>query len=169
MLRFSSFPNYAQECTIQSHESCFSLSQGGEKGWRDMGTGNLTISADIGEEGSRTGESSEKCPPQVIFRTETGKALLNARLYKGLGASLTKDKVTLILFSSVGPPFHLHSTPILISHSFPLWVQILMFFSNQHEGDGGESKKTTYCFKTGSVEKGKELRDKLLELVKLVP
>ncbi|XP_010434154.1 PREDICTED: nuclear pore complex protein NUP98B-like isoform X3 [Camelina sativa] len=66
-----------------------------DKGWKDRGTGNLSIKC---KEGVDKGTKESK--PTILVRNDVGKLLLNALLYAGIKTSPQKNALVAIFHSS---------------------------------------------------------------------
>ncbi|XP_010455593.1 PREDICTED: uncharacterized protein LOC104737181 isoform X3 [Camelina sativa] len=66
-----------------------------DKGWKDRGTGNLTIKCKEGVD-----KGSKESKPTILVRNDVGKLLLNALLYAGIKTSPQKNALVAIFHSS---------------------------------------------------------------------
>ncbi|KAJ0960997.1 hypothetical protein J5N97_001032 [Dioscorea zingiberensis] len=71
----------------------------GEKGWKDMGIGQLSIRCKEGAE-----KASKESKPIIVVRNEVGKVLLNALIYPGIKMNIQKNTIATIFHTSGGGP-----------------------------------------------------------------
>ncbi|KAJ6817503.1 uncharacterized protein M6B38_410195 [Iris pallida] len=68
-----------------------------DKGWKDMGIGQLSIKCKEGTE-----KSTKESKPTILIRNEVGKILLNALIYPGIKMNIKKNTITSIFHTSSG-------------------------------------------------------------------
>ncbi|KAK1274239.1 hypothetical protein QJS04_geneDACA010820 [Acorus gramineus] len=66
-----------------------------EKGWKDMGTGQLSIKCKEG-----ASKASKESKPTILIRNDVGKILLNALIYAGIRTNVQKNTVTAIFHTA---------------------------------------------------------------------
>ncbi|KAH7653655.1 Nuclear pore complex component NPAP60L/NUP50 domain-containing protein [Dioscorea alata] len=67
-----------------------------EKGWKDMGMGQLSIRCKEGAE-----KASKESKPIIVVRNEVGKILLNALIYPGIKMNIQKNTIATIFHTLV--------------------------------------------------------------------
>ncbi|KAH7653651.1 nuclear pore complex protein Nup50 protein [Dioscorea alata] len=70
-----------------------------EKGWKDMGMGQLSIRCKEGAE-----KASKESKPIIVVRNEVGKILLNALIYPGIKMNIQKNTIATIFHTLGGGP-----------------------------------------------------------------
>ncbi|XP_068651033.1 uncharacterized protein [Aristolochia californica] len=68
----------------------------GEKGWKDMGVGQLSIKCKEG-----ASKATKESNPTIVVRNDAGRVFLNALLYSGIKMNVQKNNITTI-FHTLG-------------------------------------------------------------------
>ncbi|XP_010919208.1 uncharacterized protein [Elaeis guineensis] len=66
-----------------------------EKGWKDMGVGQLSIKC---REGAK--KATKESKPTIVIRNDVGKILLNALIYPGIKMNIQKNSIASIFHTS---------------------------------------------------------------------
>ncbi|XP_072961858.1 uncharacterized protein [Typha angustifolia] len=87
-----------------------------EKGWKDMGMGQLSIKCKEGAD-----RATKESKPSIVIRNDVGKILLNASIYPGIKINIQKNTIASIFHvSGGGPPSDISGSSSVVARTYLL-------------------------------------------------